>query len=155
MASEHWNDHDDARCTRWRIPFQGWHLHLVQPLLPRCVVRQANFNFKSLIQHFIWFYTKTLTDDPVYLDNEELRREYLMNETGKVFVGTHHRPKGRRWVYGQFSDVALPAAQLLLEQSGLNPTERGNPVQVVRAIASIVIKQNLISHRLVNDFLII
>lgn len=61
-----------------------------------------------------------------------------MNETGKVFVGTHNRPKGRRWVYGQFSDVALPAAQLLLEQSGLNPTERGNPVQVVRAIASIV-----------------
>ena len=67
-----------------------------------------------------------------------------MNETGKVFVGTHHRPKGRRWVYGQFSDVALPAAQLLLEQSGLNPTERGNPVQVVRAIASIVMKLYLI-----------
>ena len=62
-----------------------------------------------------------------------------MNESGKVYVGTHHRPKGRRWIYGQFSDVALPAAQLLLEQSGLNPTERGNPVQVVRAIASIVI----------------
>jgi transglutaminase 1 len=74
------------------------------------------------------------------LDNEELRKEYLMNESGKVFVGTHNRPKGRRWVYGQFSDVALPAAQLLLEQSGLNPTERGNPVQVVRAIASIVIQ---------------
>ncbi|XP_046458775.1 hemocyte protein-glutamine gamma-glutamyltransferase-like [Daphnia pulex] len=36
------------------------------------------------------------------------------------------------------SNVALPAAQLLLEQSGLNPTERGNPVQVVRAIASII-----------------
>lgn len=82
-------------------------------------------------------------DDPVYLDSEDLRREYLMNETGKVFVGTHHRPKGRRWVYGQFSDVALPAAQLLLEQSGLNPTERGNPVQVVRAIASIVIISSL------------
>lgn len=61
-----------------------------------------------------------------------------MNDTGKVFVGTHHRPKGRRWIYGQFSDVALPAAQLLLGQSGLNPTERGNPIQVVRAIASIV-----------------
>ena len=45
------------------------------------------------------------TDDPVYLDSEDLRREYLMNETGKVFVGTHNRPKGRRWVYGQFSDA--------------------------------------------------
>lgn len=79
-----------------------------------------------------------LTDDPVYLDNEEARREYVLNENGKVFVGTHNRPKGRRWVFAQFSDVALPAAQVLLDQSGLNPTERGNPVQVVRAIASIV-----------------
>lgn len=61
-----------------------------------------------------------------------------MNETGKVFVGTHHRPKGRRWVYSQFSDVALPVAQLLLEQSGLNSTERGNPAQVVRALAGMV-----------------
>lgn len=67
-----------------------------------------------------------------------MRREYVMNETGKVYVGTYNRPKGRRWVFGQFSDVALPAAHLLLDQSGLNPTERGNPVQVVRAIASIV-----------------
>lgn len=74
----------------------------------------------------------------MYLDSEDLRREYVMNETGKVYVGTHNRPKGRRWVYGQFSDVALPVAQLLLEQSGLNPTERGNPVKVVRAISAIV-----------------
>lgn len=80
----------------------------------------------------------TPADDPVYLDNEEMRREYVMNETGKVYVGTHNRPKGRRWVFGQFSDVTLPAAQVLLDQSGLNPTERGNPVQVVRAIASTV-----------------
>lgn len=77
-------------------------------------------------------------DDPVYLDNEEARREYVMNENGKVYVGTYNRPKGRRWVFAQFSDVALPAAQVLLDQSGLNPTERGNPVQVVRAIASII-----------------
>ncbi|EFX87396.1 hypothetical protein DAPPUDRAFT_44050 [Daphnia pulex] len=97
--------------------------------------RVDEFRFKDDI--YILF-NPFCRDDPVYLDNEELRREYLMNETGKVFVGTHHRPKGRRWVYGQFSDVALPAAQLLLEQSGLNPTERGNPVQVVRAIASII-----------------
>ena len=56
-----------------------------------------------------------------------------MNETGKIFVGTHHRPKGRRWVYGQFQDVVLPATHLLLEMSGLSPTERGNPVQVLHS----------------------
>ncbi|XP_046444079.1 hemocyte protein-glutamine gamma-glutamyltransferase-like isoform X1 [Daphnia pulex] len=97
--------------------------------------RVDEFRFKDDI--YILF-NPFCRDDPVYLDNEELRKEYLMNESGKVYVGTHNRPKGRRWIYGQFSDVALPAAQLLLEQSGLNPTERGNPVQVVRAIASII-----------------
>lgn len=97
--------------------------------------RVDDFRFKDDI--YILF-NPFCRDDPVYLDSEDLRREYIMNETGKVFVGTHNRPKGRRWVYGQFSDVTLPVAQLLLEQSGLNPTERGNPVQVVRAIAGII-----------------
>ncbi len=78
------------------------------------------------------------SDDPVYLDSEELRREYVMNETGKIYLGTHNRPKGRRWIYGQFQDSVLPATHLLLELSGLSPTERGNPVQVARAISSIV-----------------
>ena len=82
--------------------------------------------------------SQSVVDDPVYLDSEDLRREYVMNETGKVFVGTFHRPKGRKWIYGQFSDVVLPAAQLLMEISGLSPSERGNPVQVVRAISAIV-----------------
>jgi len=97
--------------------------------------RVDDFRFKDDI--YILF-NPYIRDDPVYLDSEDLRREYVMNETGKVYVGTHNRPKGRRWVYGQFSDVALPVAQLLLEQSGLNPTERGNPVKVVRAISAII-----------------
>jgi len=97
--------------------------------------RVDNFQFKD--DMYILF-NPYIRDDPVYLDSEDLRREYVTNETGKVYVGTHNRPKGRRWVYGQFSDVALPVAQLLLEQSGLNPTERGNPVKVVRAISAII-----------------
>ena len=103
---------------------QGRRLHLVQPVLPRYEILFRFVNSVNLI-----FFRGT--DDPCYLDSEDLRREYIMNETGKIFVGTHHRPKGRRWVYGQFQDVVLPATHLLLEMSGLSPTERGNPVQVL------------------------
>jgi len=110
----------------------------------RCVIETTTVNPGSRVEEFrckddmYILFNPFCRDDLVYLDSEEQRREYVLNETGKVFVGTHHRPKGRRWVYGQFSDVALPVAQLLLEMSGLNASERGNPVQVARAISGIV-----------------
>jgi transglutaminase 1 len=110
----------------------------------RCVIETTTSTPGSRIEEFrckddvYVLFNPFCRDDPVYLDNEDLRREYVLNENGKVFVGTHHRPKGRRWIYGQFSDVVLPAAQLLLDMSGLSSTERGNPVQVVRAISSII-----------------
>merc|ERR1711911_163847 len=110
----------------------------------RCVIETTAVTPGSRVEEFrckddmYVLFNPFCRDDPVYLDSEELRREYVFNETGKVFVGTHNRPKGRRWVYGQFSDVVLPATQLLLETSGLSATERGNPVQVVRAISAMV-----------------
>jgi len=110
----------------------------------RCVIETTPVTPGSRVEEFrckddmYVLFNPFCRDDPVYLDSEELRREYVFNETGKVFVGTHNRPKGRRWVYGQFSDVVLPATQLLLETSGLSATERGNPVQVVRAISAMV-----------------
>lgn len=33
-----------------------------------------------------------------------MRCGYVMNETDKMHVGTYNTPKGRRWVFGQFSD---------------------------------------------------
>lgn len=110
----------------------------------RCVIETTSTTPGARVEEFkcrddvYILFNPFCRDDPVYLDSEDLRREYIMNETGKIFVGTHHRPKGRRWVYGQFQDVVLPATHLLLEMSGLSPTERGNPVQVVRAISSII-----------------
>lgn len=77
-------------------------------------------------------------DDPVYMEGDSQRREYVMNETGKIWLGSYHQPKGRRWIYGQFDDVVLPATMYLLEQSGLAHPDRGSPVQVVRAISQIV-----------------
>ena len=74
----------------------------------------------------------------MYLDSADLRREYVLNEQGKIFVGTHRRPKGRPWNYGQFSDLILPVTQLLLEVSNLSYVQRGDAAQIVRAISSVV-----------------
>lgn len=77
-------------------------------------------------------------EDPVYMEGDSQRREYILNETGKIWVGSYKQPKGRRWIFGQFDDVVLPATMYLLEQSGLAHPDRGSPVQVVRAISQIV-----------------
>lgn len=77
-------------------------------------------------------------DDAVYMESELCRNEYVLNESGKIFVGSHKSPKGRRWIYGQFSSAALPAAMAILEASPLDYVGRANPVKVVRTISAMI-----------------
>ncbi|KAJ8975426.1 hypothetical protein NQ317_018935 [Molorchus minor] len=77
-------------------------------------------------------------DDGVYMENEEDRNEYVLNETGKIWCGTFKEPKGKHWIFGQFNDISLPGAVFLLEKSGLAPADRGSPVMVARAISAII-----------------
>lgn len=82
------------------------------------------------------------SEDQVYLDKEDLRREYVLNDSGKVWMGSARQPRGRRWVFGQFDDAVLPAVALLLEKSNLPHSERGNPIAVSRAISAVVSSHN-------------
>lgn len=78
-------------------------------------------------------------EDTVYMEDEVQRNEYVLNENGKVWVGgSYRKPRGRRWVYGQFDDVVLLATTCLLELSRLKHSERGDPVKVSRAISAVV-----------------
>lgn len=77
-------------------------------------------------------------EDSVYLDNDEERNEYVMNESGKIWCGSFKKPIGRRWNFGQFDEEVLPAAVFLLEMSRLPHINRGSPVLVTRAISAMV-----------------
>jgi hypothetical protein len=79
----------------------------------------------------------------VYLESEDLRREFVLNESGKVWKGSYRRPEGKRWIFGQFDDVVLPAIMYLLELSKLKHADRGNPIQMARAISAIVSTETL------------
>ncbi|XP_066149834.1 hemocyte protein-glutamine gamma-glutamyltransferase-like isoform X2 [Euwallacea fornicatus] len=76
--------------------------------------------------------------DGVYMENEEERNEYVLNETGKIWCGTFKNPSGKHWVFGQFDDIVLPAAMLLMEKSGLQYEDRQSPVYVTRAISALI-----------------
>lgn len=99
--------------------------------------RDNRYDYKCEEDIYILF-NPWCREDSVFMDNEPQRKEYVMNDYGKLWYGSYRQPKGRRWVYGQFDDVVLPACMYLLERSGLAHSERGNPVQVVRAISAIV-----------------
>ncbi|CAG9771687.1 unnamed protein product [Ceutorhynchus assimilis] len=78
------------------------------------------------------------SQDGVFMENDEERKEYILNETGKIWCGTFKNPTGKHWVFGQFDDIVLPSAMLLMEKSGLPHSERGNPVLVTRAISAMI-----------------
>ncbi|XP_075530101.1 hemocyte protein-glutamine gamma-glutamyltransferase-like [Dermacentor variabilis] len=77
-------------------------------------------------------------DDLVYMDNEDWRREYVLNDVGKVYVGSWKQPWGRPWIFGQFEDIVLPTCSLVLDKSELSHAARADPVKVVRAISAVV-----------------
>nr|CAD7585839.1 unnamed protein product [Timema genevievae] len=77
-------------------------------------------------------------DDAVFMDHEDNRKEYVLNETGKVWTGSARKPLGRRWIFGQFDDAVLPGAMYLLELSKLSHAERGSPVKIARAISAVI-----------------
>lgn len=72
------------------------------------------------------------------MEDEKLRKEYVLNDSGKVWCGSFRAPKGRRWVFGQFEEVSLPASVFLLEKANVPYFERGNPIKLVRAISAVV-----------------
>lgn len=42
-----------------------------------------------------------LTDDPVYLEKENLLDEYVLNDKGVIFGGNYRQIGGRPWNFGQ------------------------------------------------------
>ncbi len=79
------------------------------------------------------------------MDSEDGRHEYVLNETGRIYVGTPKKLKGRPWNFGQVGEVPLLRANV---QSSNN----GSRLCFVRESSSQLIQQaNSIRCRAVNS----
>ena len=56
---------------------------------------------KQMFNSFVNYFSHYILDDTVYLSDEVRRQEYVLNDIGKIYIGSHSKPKGRQWVYGQ------------------------------------------------------
>ncbi|XP_076321355.1 hemocyte protein-glutamine gamma-glutamyltransferase-like isoform X4 [Tachypleus tridentatus] len=77
-------------------------------------------------------------DDSVYMADDEWRKEYVLNDVGKIYIGSYNQPVGRRWILGQFTETVLPAAMFILERARLDFADRSNPVKVARALSAMI-----------------
>ncbi|KAM3928287.1 protein-glutamine gamma-glutamyltransferase 4 [Leptodactylus fuscus] len=77
-------------------------------------------------------------DDNVYMPNEEERKEYVLNDTGYIYVGSQSNIKARPWNFGQHEENVLDCCFFLLDRSGLKPAARRDPVILSRKFSALV-----------------
>ncbi|MEE6506163.1 hypothetical protein FKM82_007565 [Ascaphus truei] len=84
-------------------------------------------------------------DDDVFLDNEKLRQEYVMNEHGFMYTGNKDCIQSMPWNFGQFEDGVgdiclkiLDMSPQFLNDPSTDCSKRGDPVYISRIISAMI-----------------
>lgn len=115
------------------VPIGAWHLRISTKLAESKVLQTFNIRDKFYIIANAWSRL-----DQVFMEEEELRQEYVLNDKGKIYEGTYFNVRARTWFYGQFDRSVLPTVMYLLDRVPLSVAERANVVKVSRAVSAIV-----------------
>ncbi|KAK7891938.1 hypothetical protein WMY93_023901 [Mugilogobius chulae] len=84
-------------------------------------------------------------NDEVYLPDESLLQEYIMNEDGIIYMGSKDYINTLHWNYGQFEDYVMDICFEILDNSNeslmnyqLDNERRGDPVYICRIISAMI-----------------
>uniref|UniRef100_A0A8C3XXK4 Transglutaminase-like domain-containing protein n=1 Tax=Catharus ustulatus TaxID=91951 RepID=A0A8C3XXK4_CATUS len=123
-------------------------------------ITSCGHTYQRCLGDFYVLFNPWCADDPVYLDNQAHREEYVLNEHGILYEGVHKHITSRPWHFGQFEDGILDICLKILDMgasyhhgSDRDHCWRNDPVHVsmvvnhmVRSTQSAVCNEN-------NDYL--
>ncbi|CAG7674590.1 unnamed protein product [Allacma fusca] len=75
--------------------------------------------------------------DEVFLESEDARQEYILEDSGLIWAGSHTRLRPLPWVYSQFEADILECSFKLLSK-GLKPSIRGDAIKTIRILSALV-----------------
>lgn len=94
---------------------------------------------------FVILFNAWCPDDAVFLQDQEERNEYVMNENGFVFVGNADHISQCSWNFGQFDEDIVDICLKLLDESLechknalTDYTKRNDPVYVSRVLSAMI-----------------
>ncbi|XP_075033769.1 protein-glutamine gamma-glutamyltransferase 5-like [Mixophyes fleayi] len=98
-----------------------------------------------LLGDFILLFNPWCSDDDVFLGDEDLRQEYVMNEHGLLYQGSKDIILPTPWNFGQFEDGVgeiclriLDMSPNFLKDPSKDCSKRGDPVYISRVISAMI-----------------
>ncbi|KAE8596954.1 hypothetical protein XENTR_v10016294 [Xenopus tropicalis] len=77
-------------------------------------------------------------DDTVYMPSEDGRKEYVLKDTGYIYVGIATKITAKPWNFGQYEAEVLDCCMFLLDHGQLKPEHRRDPVILTRKLSALV-----------------
>lgn len=98
-----------------------------------------SFYSNPISQSFIMLFNPWSRGDAVFMSEWQSKEEYVLNDQGLIWRGTHNQMKTTHWNFAQFEENIIEACLYALSSVGkLAPADRNDPIKVSRHIAAIV-----------------
>nr|XP_008113740.1 PREDICTED: protein-glutamine gamma-glutamyltransferase 4 [Anolis carolinensis] len=144
--------------TRSKQRNQSWHANICETNGKECLIAvtspadaiigkyvvkvDTGASIYSCNEHFYLLFNPWCEADSVFLPDDDERTEYVLNDTGYIYIGSTKSIRGRPWNFGQFEKDILDCCMYLLDKSQLKPNARKDPVIISRTMSALVNSQD-------------
>ncbi|XP_028673687.2 protein-glutamine gamma-glutamyltransferase 4-like [Erpetoichthys calabaricus] len=102
------------------------------------VTDKGSYTYVPPDKDFYLLFNPWCKEDTVYLEEEDKRQEYVLSDTGYLYLGSFNRIDGIPWNFGQFEEGVLDCCFYLLDKIGMKQTTRKDAAKIARAMSAAV-----------------